>query len=225
MLVIETVFGIPGSSCLVSTPSGLSLLCSPELPPAAAAGSLVRAPPFFRTSAGHRVEGRNPWHLQCSRNQLRAGTLFRRLVRSLSLRPSSLLASWADQTGHMLSLPQAFTSGIPALKSPRGLPDITTAPNGELRRQDFHLQVQQLVSLRSLQWVPWDVGSPPSSVLCSAKTANGPPRGRSVLPLLPRSLGVAPLALCPLVSQGSCERRALPFHAGSLAHAGRHSCA
>jgi hypothetical protein len=77
----------------------------------------------------------------------------------------------------------------------------------------------------SLQWVPWDVGSPPSSVLCSAKTANGPPRGRSVLPLLPRSLGVAPLALCPLVSQGSCERRALPFHAGSLSHAGRHSCA
>ena len=45
-------------------------------------------PPFFRTSTGHRVEGRNPWHLQCSRNQLRAGTLFRRLVRSLSLRPS-----------------------------------------------------------------------------------------------------------------------------------------
>ena len=31
---------------------------------------------------------------------------------------------------------------------------MTTAPNGELRRQDFHLQVQQLVSLRSLQWVP-----------------------------------------------------------------------
>ena len=26
---------------------------------------------------------------------------------------------------------------------------MTTAPNGELRRQDFHLQVQQLVSLRS----------------------------------------------------------------------------
>ena len=30
---------------------------------------------------------------------------------------------------------------------------MTTAPNGELRRQDFHLQVQQLVSLRSLLWV------------------------------------------------------------------------
>ena len=28
---------------------------------ACTAGSLVRAPPFFRTSAGHRVEGRNPW--------------------------------------------------------------------------------------------------------------------------------------------------------------------
>ena len=27
---------------------------------------------------------------------------------------------------------------------------MTTAPNGELRRQDFHLQVQQLVSLRAL---------------------------------------------------------------------------
>src|SRR4029453_1945370 len=46
---------------LVSTPSGLSLLYSPGLPPAASAGSLVRAPPFFRTSAGPRVEGRNPW--------------------------------------------------------------------------------------------------------------------------------------------------------------------
>jgi hypothetical protein len=55
----------------------------------------------------------------------------------------------------MLSLPKASTSGLPVLKSPRGLPDMTTAPNGELRRQDFHLQVQQLVSLRSLPWVPW----------------------------------------------------------------------
>ena len=107
-------------------------------------------PPFFRTSTGHRGEGRNPWHLQCSRNQLRAGTQCRRLVRSLSLRPSWLLASWADQTEPRLSLPKACTSGLPALKSPQGLPDMTTAPNGELRRQDFHLQVQQLVSLRSL---------------------------------------------------------------------------
>jgi hypothetical protein len=108
-------------------------------------------PPFFRTSAGHRGEGRNPWHLQHARHQLHAGTPCRRLVRSLSLRPSWLLASWADQTERGLSLPQASTSGLPAPKSPCGLPDITTAPNGELRRQDLHLQVQQLVSLRSLQ--------------------------------------------------------------------------
>src|SRR5215468_9259726 len=88
-------------------------------------------PPFFRTSAGHRGEGRNPWQLQCSRHQLRAGTQLRRLVRSLSRRPSWLLASWADQTEQALSLPKASTSGLPALKSPRGLPDMTTAPNGE----------------------------------------------------------------------------------------------
>src|SRR5215510_7133552 len=50
---------------------------------------------------------------------------------------------------------QASTSGLPALKSPRGLPEMTTAPNGELRRQDLHLQVQQLVSLRSLPGVAW----------------------------------------------------------------------
>jgi hypothetical protein len=59
------------------------------------------------------------------------------------------------RTQGVLSPPEACTSGLPALKSPRGLPDMTTAPNGELRRQDFHLQVQQLVSLRSLPWVPW----------------------------------------------------------------------
>jgi hypothetical protein len=72
------------------------------------------------------------------------------VIKSLQLRPSWLLASWADQTEPRLSLPQACTSGLPALKSPRGLPDMTMAPNGELRRQDLHLQVQQLVSLRSL---------------------------------------------------------------------------
>jgi len=88
-------------------------------------------------------------------NQLHVGTQCRRLVRSLSLRPSWLLASWADQTEPRLSLPKAATSGLPVLNSPRGLPDMTTAPNGELRRQDLHLQVQQLVSLRSLPWVPW----------------------------------------------------------------------
>src|SRR4029453_6757421 len=112
-------------------------------------------PPFFRTSTGHRGEGRNPWHLQHSRHQLHAGPHCRRLVRSLALGPPLLLASWGDQTERGLSLPKASTSGLPAPKSPCGLPDITTAPNGELRRQDFHLSVQQLVSLRSLPWVPW----------------------------------------------------------------------
>src|SRR5262249_29766975 len=55
------------------------------------------------------------------------------------------------------SPPEACTSGLPALKSPQGLPEMTTAPNGELRRQDLHLQVQQLVSLRSLLWVQQQV--------------------------------------------------------------------
>jgi hypothetical protein len=33
----------------------------------------------------------------------------RRLVRSLSLRPSWLLASWADQTEPQLSLPESLS--------------------------------------------------------------------------------------------------------------------
>jgi hypothetical protein len=80
-------------------------------------------------------------------HQLRAGTPCRRLVRALSLRPSWWLAPWAAQTEPRLSLPQAAPSGLPGLKSPRGLPDMTTAPYGELRRQDLHLQVQQLESI------------------------------------------------------------------------------
>jgi hypothetical protein len=140
-------------------------------------------PPFFRTSTGHRVEGRNPWHLQCSHNQLPVGTQFRRLVRSLSLRPSWLLASWADQTEQTLSLPKASTSGLPALKSPQGLPDITTAPNGELRRQDFHLPVQQLVSLRSLLWVP--VGSV-SGLQSRLPSLRGGPSPGALAPRPPR---------------------------------------
>ena len=42
---------------------------------------------------------------------------------------------------------------------------MTTAPNGELRRQDFHLQVQQLVSLRSLLWVQIERTQMPASAL------------------------------------------------------------
>ena len=99
----------------------------------------TRVPPLFRTSAGHRVEGSNPWHLQHSRHQRPAGSHCRRLVRSLALRPSWLLASWAEQTELGLSLPKASTSGLPAPQSPCGLPDITPAPHGAWRRPDCHL--------------------------------------------------------------------------------------
>src|SRR5262249_25187838 len=90
-LVIAAVFGIRGSSCLVSTPSGLSLLCSPGLPSAASAGSLARAPPFFRTSASHRVEGRNPWHLQCSHKSAPRGDPIS-TARSFALATALLVA-------------------------------------------------------------------------------------------------------------------------------------
>jgi hypothetical protein len=176
-----------GSSCLVSTPAGLSPLSSPGWPPAASAGSLGRAPPFFRTSAGHRVEGRNPWHRPCSRNPLRAGTPFRRLGRTLSRRPSELLASWADQPEPVLSLPQAFPAGLPALKAPRGLPAMTTAPNGALRQQDLHLQGQQCVSLRSLPGVLW-----------------------ACVPPLPRDYAPRRLPLCPSRATSLGARAPIP---------------
>lgn len=78
------------------------------------------------------------------------GSPFRRFVRSLSLRPSWLLAPCADPTKMVRCPPRpprAFTSGLPV---PKELPDMTTAPHGNLRRRDFHPQVQQLASLRSL---------------------------------------------------------------------------
>jgi hypothetical protein len=90
-LVIESVFGIRGSSCLASTPSGLSLLDSPGLPPSASAGSLVRAPQFFRTSIGHRVEERNPWQLQTSRKSASCGDPFSTAC-SLALATALLVA-------------------------------------------------------------------------------------------------------------------------------------
>lgn len=90
-LVIESVFGIQGSSCLASTPSGLSLLDSPGLPSSASAGSLVRAPQFFRTSIGHRVEGRNPWQLQLSRKSASRGDPFS-TARSIAFATALLVA-------------------------------------------------------------------------------------------------------------------------------------
>jgi hypothetical protein len=72
-LVRAAVFGVQGSSCLVSTPAGLALLYAPGLPPAASAGSLGRAPPCFRPSTGHRGEGRNPWQLHYARTSAPRG--------------------------------------------------------------------------------------------------------------------------------------------------------
>ncbi len=64
-LVIGPVFDIQGSSCLVARPSELSLLNSPGLPPSTFAGrSDVCKLPFFHAGAGHRIEGKNSWHLQ-----------------------------------------------------------------------------------------------------------------------------------------------------------------
>ena len=65
--VIGTVFDIRGSSCLATRPSELSLLGSPGLPPSTSAGrSDTGTAPSFRAGTGHRVEGRNSWHLRYS---------------------------------------------------------------------------------------------------------------------------------------------------------------
>ena len=89
-------------------------------------------------------------------NQLHAGTQFRRLVRSLSIRPSWLLAPCADPTEVALS-PLGrlglLRPGFQFLGHPKKLPDITTAPHGDLRRRDLHPLVKQLASLRFLHRV------------------------------------------------------------------------
>ena len=86
------------SASLAAPPSGLALLDCPGLPPAASAGSPVPASQFFCTGTGHRVEATNPWHSDTPLEPASCGRLLRRLVRSLSLRPSCLLASRAGQT-------------------------------------------------------------------------------------------------------------------------------
>ena len=48
-------------------------------------------PPFFRTSAGHRVEGRNPWHLQCSHQSASRGDPIS-TARSFALATALLVA-------------------------------------------------------------------------------------------------------------------------------------
>jgi len=90
---------IQGSSCLVSRPSELSLHDCPELPSSTSAGSPVRAfPHCFRTGTGHRVKGGSSWHSNTPLESASCGSLFRRFVRSLSLRPFWLFAPCADPT-------------------------------------------------------------------------------------------------------------------------------
>lgn len=67
LLVIESVFDIQGSSCLVTRPSVLSLPDFSGLPPSTSAGDPMCAYSHsFHTGNGHRVEDRNPWHHQPS---------------------------------------------------------------------------------------------------------------------------------------------------------------
>src|SRR5271154_2356676 len=55
-------------------------------------------PHFFRTGVGHRVKGGSSWHSNNPLESASCGSLFRRLVRSLSLRPFWLFAPCADPT-------------------------------------------------------------------------------------------------------------------------------
>lgn len=93
----RAVFGIQGPSCLSIRPSGLSPLGFPELPPSTSAGSPTRAfPSSFRVGTGHREGETTPWHSDDPATNFPQGG-FRRLVRSLSLRPFCLLASWVGR--------------------------------------------------------------------------------------------------------------------------------
>ena len=88
------------ASLAAPRPSGLSLLYYPGLPPSAYAGSPDACTSQFLP---HRYwpSGRGNKPLATPVTPLQSascGGSFRRLVRSLSLRPSWLLAPWADQT-------------------------------------------------------------------------------------------------------------------------------
>src|SRR5215510_6052728 len=91
---------------------------------------------------------------------------------------------------------------------------MTTAPNGELRRQDLHLQVQQLVSLRSLPWVAW--ASLPHLRRYYAPLRLPPPRLRSLrLSLASRYLACFHRSWSPLRARGQVEA---PSHARAFGH-------
>ena len=70
-------------------------------------------------------------------------------ISPFALAAALLFASLLGWSGQAFARPpKAFTSGLPAVRSPLRLPDITTAPHWDLRRWDSHPQVQQLASLR-----------------------------------------------------------------------------
>ena len=144
-----------GSSCLSSSPYGLSLY-GPGWPPSASAGSPLRASQFFRHGTGQRVEATNPWHPDSPLEPASCGRLFRRIVRTLSLRPSCLLASRAGQTGGTpLGLPGLLLPGSQASGSLRLLPAGATlsragfAPAGRHRLSTAHDINRTQVSFQS----------------------------------------------------------------------------
>lgn len=97
--VIGLVFGIHGSSCLFLSPSGLSPLNFPELPPSIPRGTQC----VLLSSSASALAIRpaiGPWHPRLSHQiSFMWGQNFEASHdRSLSLRPSGLLAILADQT-------------------------------------------------------------------------------------------------------------------------------
>ena len=90
---IDTVFGIQGSSCLLPRPSGLSLLYFPGLPPSASARSPDTCASVLPYRHWPSDNGDKLLTAPNVRKSASCGDSFRRLVRSLSLRPSWLLAS------------------------------------------------------------------------------------------------------------------------------------
>ncbi len=86
--------------------------CRPQLPP----GDPVRASLSSSAPAlAIRSKGKALGVSEYPANQIHARGCFRRLISSLSLRPSWLLASWSDRNRKAQcppSLPKTFTSGL-----------------------------------------------------------------------------------------------------------------
>ena len=113
--VIGPALGIPGSSCLSSTPSGLSLLSCSELPPSTSAGSLMRAlPSSFRTSSGHRVGEGNAGHSEYPATNSTLGGIS--AISPFALATALLIACLLGWSGVSRPLLSTFTSGLSAVR-------------------------------------------------------------------------------------------------------------